>query len=122
MMAKALKEEGIELAHIIGAKAGHHTRPRPGPRSIGGSTDRRGRPRSDARRGPLHHLDAALQPIDWVESTAWSSTGSGPASTPNCRQSNRRGGPKIKTKNVSALTLAIPPGYCPLDIRDEAAR
>jgi hypothetical protein len=28
-------------------------------------------------------------------------------------------GPQLETKNVSALTLAIPPGHCPLDIREQ---
>ena len=64
MMAKALKEEGIEMVHIIGARAGHQYTPDAKVeinRRIDQIVDRR--PRLVAGRGPFHHLDAALQPI-----------------------------------------------------------
>ena len=61
MMAKALKEEGIELVHIIGAKAGHHYTP-----EAKAEINRRIDAIADAGRDPvpqkvlLHHLDAAV--------------------------------------------------------------
>ncbi len=64
MMAKALAREGIELVHVIGAKAGHQYTPE-AKAEINRRIDSivRRRPRPGARQGSLHHLDAPLQPL-----------------------------------------------------------
>ena len=67
MMAQALKAEGMTLVHVIGPKTGTTTIPRPRRRSTAASTASSARGRDPAAApGPLHHLDAALQPMLWV--------------------------------------------------------
>ena len=85
MMAKALKAEGIELAHIIGAKAGHQYTPEAKAeinRRIDASSQR---PRPDARGRSLHHLDAPLQPLVLGPGRRpGAALGAGHVSTPTC--------------------------------------
>ena len=85
MMAKALAEEGIELVHVIGAKAGHQYTPEAKAEinrridSIVRSAATRCPSRFDSPPGRC-----ATTARSGFRSTAWSSTGSGRASTPIC--------------------------------------
>ena len=114
MMAKALAEGG----HRAGP---HHRRQgRPSVHARGQGRDqspdrqhRRTRPRPGARQGPLHHLDAALQPLVLGPGRRpGAALGAGRASTPTCSATTGVG-PEVKTKNVSALTLTMPAGPLP---------
>ena len=63
-MEQALAAEGIDLVHIIGAKAGHeYTAAAKVEINRRIDSSGRRRPRAGARGGSLHHLDAALQPL-----------------------------------------------------------
>ena len=77
-------------------------------------SDRRRRPRSGARRGAVHHLDAALQPlvlgqVDGLEQH-WEQ-----ARVDADLFGDDGDGPRSRTKNVSRLDARrFRPGYCPL--------
>jgi len=116
MMAQALKDEGIELVHIKGAKAGHHYTP-----EAKAEINQRIDEIADAGRDPLplqvrfttwtlRYNRSFWMQIDGLEQH-WER-----ARAEGNLLGSAKGGPQIKTKNVSALTLAIPSGLCPLDI------
>jgi len=117
MMARALKDEGIELVHIKGAKAGHHYTP-----EAKAEINRRIDEIAEAGRDPvppevffttwtLRYNRSFWVQIDGLEQH-WER-----ARVEGNLLGNDQGGPQIKTKNISALTLTIPAGLCPLDIR-----
>jgi len=116
MMAQALKDEGIELVHIKGAKAGHQYTP-----EAKAEINRRIDEIADAGRDPLplkvcfttwtlRYNRSFWVQIDGLEQH-WER-----ARAEGNLLGSKKGGPQIKTKNISALTLAIPSGLCPLDI------
>ncbi len=118
MMAKALKAEGIELAHIVGKDARHHYTPEaraeinrridsiveaghdPVPRTVRFTTWtlRYNRASWVQVDGLEHHWERAKIEADLL--------------------GGAREGPEVRTSNVSAFTLSIPPGRFPLDIRE----
>ncbi len=127
MMAKALKAEGIEMVHIIGAKAGHQYTadakveinrridriasigrdPLPEEVHFTTWTLRYNRSAWVQVDGLEQHWERARVDADLdgsVQPRADSDLGLGIA-------------PKVVTKNVSALTLAIPSGRCDWDLR-----
>jgi len=117
MMAQALNDEGIELVHIKGANAGHHYTP-----EAKAEINRRIDEIAEAGRDPvplkvcfttwtLRYNRSFWVQIDGLEQH-WER-----ARVEGNLLGNDQGGPQIKTKNVSALTLTIPSGLCPLDIR-----
>ena len=122
MMAKALKEEGIEMVHVIGANA----RPSLHPRGQGRdqSTDR-----SVVRSGrnPVTRIHFTTWTLRYnrrsgYRSTEWSSTGSGRRVDGRSRIRSKRTGAEARSKhprNVSALTLAIPGLFNSWDIFQE---
>jgi len=117
VMARALQDEGIELVHVIGAKAGHQY-----TTDAKAEINRRIDRIVDADRDAvptkvcfttwtLRYNRSCWVQIDgleqhWVKARVEADLSGGPSA-----------GPKIKTKNVSALTLSIPAGLCPFDIR-----
>jgi pimeloyl-ACP methyl ester carboxylesterase len=119
MMARALKTEGIELVHVIGQGAGHFYTPR-AKTEINRRIDRI----AEAGRNPVpaqvHFTTWTLRyhRCFWVRIDGlgqhWER-----ARVDAVLTGGARGGPKIKTKNVSALTLTFPPGRCPLDVRKQ---
>lgn len=114
IMAKAAKAEGIELTHIIGPKTGHSyhkdakteinrridsiaTKGRnPLPRSIRFTT-------WTLRYNECHWLTVDGLEEHWERARVDADLDAG------------RNSVKLTTKNVSALTLAIPAGYAPFD-------
>jgi pimeloyl-ACP methyl ester carboxylesterase len=119
MMAKALKNEGVELSHIIGAKAGHQYTP-----EAKAEINRRIDAIAGAGRDPLprdiHFTTWTLRynRSSWIQLDGleehWEE-----ARVDASLLGENGDGPQIQTKNVSALTLAIGSGDCPLDIRTE---
>ena len=92
MMAKALKEEGIELIHIIGPRPSTTTRPT-AKAEIKRRIDRSSP--SAAIRYPQQvdftHLDAALQPVLLgAGRRPGAALGTRPGSTPTCREPQSR--------------------------------
>ncbi len=117
VMAKALEDEGIDLVHVIGEKAGHQYTAE-AKAEINRRIDRialAGRvevpPRICFTTWTLRYNRSFWVQIDgleehWVKARV------------EAELSGSQGaGPKIRTKNVSALTLSIPAGLCPFDIR-----
>jgi len=117
MMAKALKSEGIELVHIIGAKAGHQYTSE-AKAEINRRIDAIASIGRDPVPSEIHFTTWTLRynrsswiQIDGLEQH-WEEA------RVDARLFEDTGdGPQITTKNVSALTLALAPGDCALDIR-----
>jgi pimeloyl-ACP methyl ester carboxylesterase len=117
VMAGALKDEGIELVHVIGARAGHQYTPE-ARSEINRRIDRiadAGRAELPARvcfsTWTLRYNRSFWLQVDgleqhWVQARVEAELSGGPGA-----------GPRIRTKNVSAITLSISPGLCPFDIR-----
>ena len=86
MMAKALAKEGIELVHVIGAKAGHKYTPEAKDeinRRIDSIVEQSAAIRCRSRfSSPPGRCATTAR--SGSRSTVWKSTGSGPASTPIC--------------------------------------
>jgi pimeloyl-ACP methyl ester carboxylesterase len=117
MMEKALEKEGIRLVHIIGAGAGHQYT-------------------ADAKVEINRRIDSIVEsgrdpvPSD-VRFTTWTLRYNRSfwvtldgldqhwerARVDAELSGAEEGGPKLTTKNVQALTLSMPPGRCPFDIR-----
>ena len=118
MMAKALADVGIELVHVIGPNTPHRYHPQ-AKEEINRRID------SIARRG--------RNPVPWhIKFTTWTlrynrmlwlqldglehhweqAVVDAKITHPLAVE--------ITTKNVTALTIAMPPGYCPLEINHEA--
>ncbi len=127
MMAKALKEEGIEMAHIIGAKAGHQYTPE-ARTEINRRIDQIVKVGRDTRPAEVHFTTWTLRynrshwvKIDGLEQH-WerARVDANLAGSLQARADSVLGigtAPKVTTKNVSALTLTFPPGGCDWDIR-----
>jgi pimeloyl-ACP methyl ester carboxylesterase len=119
MMATALETEGIDLVHVIGAGAGHNYTP-----EAKAEINRRIDSIADAGRNPvpetvrfttwtLRYNRAFWVSLDgleqhWERAFVAADLFGGEARAP-----------RITTKNISALTLAIPPGRSALDIREK---
>jgi dienelactone hydrolase len=119
MMAAALKKEGIELTHIIGPKTGHAYHPeakKEVSRRIDSILERGRNPVPQRVRfttWTLRYNQCAWLTIDelekhWaqarIDATA-GRTGLGPVGSDVT----------VELQNVSAFTLSMPPGLCPLD-------
>ncbi len=118
MMAKALKNEGIELVHIIGAKAGHQYTPE-AKAEINRRIDAIATAGRDSVPTDIHFTTWTLRynrsswiQIDGLEQH-WEE-----ARVDAHLLGDTEDGPQITTKNVSALTLAIPSGRCPFNMRE----
>ncbi len=110
MMAKALTGTGMELTHIIGPKTGHAYEP-VAKKEINRRIDsivRRGRnpvpPDVHFTTWTLHYNQCAWVTIDgmgreWERATVDAVLGPGTIN--------------VLPENVTALTVSIPPGYCP---------
>ncbi len=121
VMARALKKEGMELTHIIGPKTGHKYHPEaraeinkqidalaakgrdPAPRKLRFTTFTLRYNRSHYLRldGLEHHWVGARVSVVLAPETKTAATGRAAPVT-------------IDTFNVTALTLDMPPGTCPL--------
>ncbi|HZW33985.1 MAG TPA: prolyl oligopeptidase family serine peptidase [Isosphaeraceae bacterium] len=119
MMARALEKEGIELVHILGARAGHQYTPEARAeinRRIDAIVEA-GRSRVPEQvcftTWTLRYHRCFWVQVDGLEQH-WER-----ALVKADLYGTEDDGPQIETKNVSALTLAIPPGHCPLDIREQ---
>ena len=108
MMAKALEAEGIEMAHIIGAKAGHNYTP-----EARAEINRRIDSIAGAGRDPLpynvHFTTWTLRynRSSWVQIDGLEQHWERARVDGSAVWRLRGDAPQIKTKNVSALTLAI---------------
>ncbi|MGO9924317.1 MAG: prolyl oligopeptidase family serine peptidase [Isosphaeraceae bacterium] len=117
VMARALQAEGIELAHVIGAKAGHQYT-RDAKAEINRRIDRIALVGRDVLPAKVCFTTWTLRynRSHWVEIDGleqhWAQ-----ARVEADLSRGQGAGPKIRTKNVSALTLSIPAGLCPFDIR-----
>jgi hypothetical protein len=119
MMEKALAKEGIKLAHIIGPKTGH-------------SYEKNAKVEINRRIDRLADLSREVAPSE-VRFTTWTLRYNRSfwlrldgleehwerARVDAELQSNDSGGPTLKTKNVSALTLTIPSGYAPFKLTEK---
>jgi pimeloyl-ACP methyl ester carboxylesterase len=116
VMAQALKNEGMDLVHIIGSNAGHQYTP-----EAKAEINRRIDAIAEAGRDPvpakvwfttwtLRYNRCFWVQIDGLQKH-WER-----ARVEAELSGNENGGPQIKTENVSALTLAFPPGLCPPEI------
>jgi Prolyl oligopeptidase family len=119
MMAKALKDEGIELAHIIGKNIGHRYTPEA---------------KVEINRRIDSIVAAGRDPVpESVHFTTWTLryNRSFWVQVDGLEQHWERAkvradllgedleGTEVRTKNVSAFSLSIPPGRFPLDIREQ---
>ncbi len=114
MMAKAMGDEGIELVHVIGARAGHQY-----TRDAKIEINRRIDSIADAGRDPvprkvcfttwtLRYNRSFWVQIDGLQ-RHWER-----ARIEADLLGSHGESPEIKTKNISALTLTFPPGRSPL--------
>lgn len=114
-MAKALAAEGIDLVHIIGPKTGHSYHPQ-----AKAEINRRIDSIVAAGRDPVpervHFTTWTLRYPEsfWVRiegmAQHWERARVDASIHPG------RGEVAVRTQNVSALTLTMPPGRCPLDV------
>jgi pimeloyl-ACP methyl ester carboxylesterase len=117
MMAKALKEEDIELAHVIGKNARHFYTP-----EAKAEINRRIDSIAAVGRDPMPE---AVKFTTWTlryNRSFWVQVDSlgrhwERAQVEADLYGEDLDGPEIRTKNVSAFTLSFPSGRCPLDIR-----
>ena len=123
MMAKALEEEGIELVHVIGAKAGHQYTP-----EAKAEINRRIDSIVDVGRDPVpvkvHFTTWTLRynRSFWVQVDGLEQHWERARVDADLFGRRADSGPRSSTKNVSALTLTMPPGHCPLDTRTASRR
>ena len=126
MMAKALKDEGIEMVHIIGAKAGHQY-----TADAKAEINRRVDQLASIGRDPLPEVvhfttwtlrynRSAWVQVDGLEQH-WERARVDADLDGSVQPADSAIGlglvPKLSTKNVSALTLSIPSGRCDWDLR-----
>jgi hypothetical protein len=114
MMAKALQKEGITLVQILGANAGHFYTP-PAKREISRRIDAivaRGR---NPVPGQIHFTTWTLRynRMLWITLDGLAKHWERARVDAEILSST---GVQIRTKNVSALTLSMPSGLCPLDM------
>lgn len=117
MMAKALADEGIDMVHVLGPGAKHHYTPE-AKVEINRRIDAivaAGRdpvpPRVVFTTWTLRYNRSSWVQIDGL-AKHWER-----AQVEAVLVGDHGGGPEIHTSNVTALTLAIPPGRSPFDIR-----
>jgi hypothetical protein len=115
-MEKALEYEGIDLVHIIGAGAGHQYTPK-AKIEINRRIDLLAKAGRDTLPVKVKFTTSTLRynrsfwlEVDGLEHH-WQQ-----ARVEGDLLGSRDLGPKLRTKNVSALTLSIPSGACPLDL------
>jgi hypothetical protein len=113
VMAKALEEAGIQLVHLIGPKTGHAYHPRT-KEDLDRRIDRimaHGRDHVPARirftTWTLRYNRMYWVVVDGLDRHWERARVNADLVDPNTV--------KVQTQNVSALTLTMPPGYCPLD-------
>ncbi len=117
MMAKAMEANGMEMVHVIGAKAGHQYTPA-AKVEIDRRIDQIARVGRDAAPVAVHFTTYTLRYNRgcWVQVDGldhhWEE-----ARVDAELFGDEGAGPKITTKNVSSLTLTFPSGQCPLDVR-----
>ena len=113
MMARGTEGEGIELVHIIGAKAGHQYTPEAKAeinRRIDSIVECRPRPDAPIK---VHFTTWTLRynrSVLGADRRPGAALGAGPQSRPICWESRSAKRPEIKTKNISAFTLTFPSG------------
>ncbi len=127
MMAKALKKEGIEMVHIIGAKAGHQYTA-DAKVEINRRIDQIATIGRDPLPDEVHFTTWTLR----YNRSAWVQVDGLEQHWERARVDADLSGsvqprpdsdleigvaPKVTTRNVSALTLTIPPGRCDWDLR-----
>jgi len=119
MMEKALAKEGITLAHIIGPKTGH-------------AYEKNAKVEINRRIDKLADLAREVVPSE-VRFTTWTLRYNRSfwlrldgleehwerARVEAELQGGDDGGPKLKTKNVEAMTLSIPSGYAPFKLTEK---
>ncbi|MFO0967377.1 MAG: prolyl oligopeptidase family serine peptidase [Gemmataceae bacterium] len=124
VMDKALADEGMRLVHIIGPKTGHGYHPAAKleiDRRIGliAGKGRERMPRKvhlvtyTLRYPSMHWVRVEGMGEHWKEARVLAEILEAPAAS-----APRVTAPqviRVKTSNVTALTLDMPPGYCPLD-------
>ena len=119
MMARALKQEGIEMAHVIGVNARHHYTPEA---------------RSEINRRIDSIVAAGHDPVpEAVHFTTWTLRYNRSywvqvdglerhwerAKVDADLLGEELEGPEIRTMNVSAFTLTFPPGRSPFNVREQ---
>jgi pimeloyl-ACP methyl ester carboxylesterase len=115
-MAAAMAQSGLHLTHIIGPKTGHRYHPAAREEinrridSIVGKGRERVPQHVRFATYTLRYNESAWVRVDglghhWERATVDAEI-TGPRAV------------KLKTQNVTALTLSMPPGYCPLDDSD----
>src|SRR5437667_9166352 len=114
MMAGALKAEGIEMTHVIGPKAAHAYQP-------GAKEEINRRIESIAARG-RNPVPARVRFTTWTlryNRMCWVSVDALEQHWQRARVDAEIAAEeqrvRANTRNVSALTFLMPPGYCPLD-------
>lgn len=118
MMAKALADEGIDMVHVLGAGAKHHYTPEAKVEinrridSIAAAGRDPVPPRVVFTTWTLRYNRSSWVQIDGL-AKHWER-----ARVEAVLVGDHGGGPEIRTSNVTALTLAIPPGRSPFDIRE----
>jgi dienelactone hydrolase len=116
-MAQALRDENIEIVHVIGKGARHHYTPE-ARAEINRRIDRLAAVGRDPVPREIHFTTWTLRynRCRWVQVDGlerhWDR-----ARVDAVLTSSTRPGPSLQTKNVTALTLTIPSGRCPLDLR-----
>jgi dienelactone hydrolase len=121
VMAAALKKEGIELAHVIGPKTGHAYHPE-ARREVNRRIDsivEYGRnpvpPRVRFTTWTLRYNQAFWVTLDGLDSH-WEQARIDARLMQGRGEWGRAGDDvMVETQNVSAFTLSMPPGLCPLD-------
>jgi dienelactone hydrolase len=116
MMERALAKEGIAMVHIIGAKAGHQYTP-DGKAEINRRIDSIAAAGRDPVPVKIHFTTWTLR----YNRSFWIQVDGLERHWEQARiESDLFGrdgfGPELKTKNVSALTLTLPPGFYPLEL------
>ncbi len=117
MMAGALADEGIDMVHVIGAKAKHHYTP-----DAKAEIDRRIDSIVEAGRDPVPPRVVFTTYTLRYNRSFWVQVDGLAKHWERARVEadllgNDGAGPNIKTSNVTALTLKILAGLCPLDVR-----
>lgn len=117
LMDRALADEGIDMVHVIGAGAGHHY-----TRDAKIEINRRIDSIVDAGRDPVPARVVFTTYTLRYNRSFWVQVDGLAKHWERARVEadllgNQGAGPKIVTSNVTGLTLEIPAGLCPLDVR-----
>ena len=115
MMEHAMAEEGLRLIRIVGPQTAHKYHPDSKvemARMLDAIAE--ARPRSLSAQDPLHHLDPGIQPHE-VGDCGWPGAALG-ARARELPRSRATAASTWKHRNVTAFTLEMGPGGCPLDL------